>query len=81
MEKLRIGLIGCGGRAGCHMNSFLQMDDVAVVALVDPIEERRKKAAEKFGCTRLYRDHTELYDHESKETLDPLSLSGCAQVA
>ena len=75
MEKLRIGLIGCGGRAGQHMQSFLQMGDkVSVVAVADPVEERRNGAAAKFGCTRIYRDYTDLYDHESKATLDAVVI-------
>lgn len=76
MEKIRVGFIGCGGRAGAHMNSFLQMtDEVEVVAVADPIEARRNAAAEKFGCKRIYKDHTELYDNESKETLDALIIA------
>ena len=53
MEKLRLGLIGCGGRAGAHMHSFEQMADVAVVAVADPVEERRQAAAKRFGCQRI----------------------------
>ena len=37
MEKIRLGLIGCGGRAGSHMHSFEQMADVEVVAVADPV--------------------------------------------
>ena len=50
MEKIRLGLIGCGGRMGGHMHSFEQMQDVAVVAVADPIQERREAAAKRFGC-------------------------------
>lgn len=70
MEKIRVGLIGCGGRAGNHMNALLQMEDVQVVAVADPIEERRVNAAKKMGAERIYKDHAELYDNESAETLD-----------
>ena len=75
MEKLRLGLIGCGGRAGAHMNSFLQMDDVAVVAVADPREDRRNAAAAKFGCTRIYTDHRDLYAHENRSTLDAVIIA------
>lgn len=63
MEKVRLGLIGCGGRAKAHMKSFLAMDDVEVVAVADPIEERREEAAKMFGCTNVYKNHTELLDN------------------
>ena len=49
MEKIRIGLIGCGGRQGSHMHSFESMPDVEVVAFAEPVEERRKKTAEREG--------------------------------
>ncbi len=75
MDKVRLGLIGCGGRAGAHMNSFLKMDDIEVVAVADPIEARAKAAAEKFGGTaRIYKDHSELFDNESRETLDAVII-------
>ena len=75
MDKLRIGLIGCGGRMGAHMNSFEHMDNVQVVAVADPVEERRLAAAKRFGCDRIYRDHNELYAHEDKSTLDALFIA------
>lgn len=75
MEKLRIGLIGCGGRMKAHIKALLEMEDIAVVAVADPIEERRVAAAEQFGCTRLYDGYTALLDNESKETLDALLIA------
>ena len=51
MEKIRLGLIGCGGRMQAHIHSFEQMDNVAVVAVADPVEQRRNAAAERFGCS------------------------------
>lgn len=75
MDKLRIGQIGCGGRMKGHIKALLEMDDITVVAVADPIEERRVAAAEQFGCTRLYDGYTALLDHESKETLDALLIA------
>jgi predicted dehydrogenase len=63
MEKVRLGLIGCGGRAKSHMKSFLAMDDVIVAAVADPIEERREEAAKMFGCTNVFKNHSELLDY------------------
>ena len=75
MEKLRIGLIGCGGRMGGHIKGLLEMEDITVVAVADPIESRRIAAAEKFGCMRLYDGYTALLDNENKETLDALLIA------
>lgn len=70
MDKIRVGLIGCGGRAGAHMNALIQMEDVEVVAVADPVESRAQAAAAKMGAQRVYKDHTQLYDSESRKTLD-----------
>jgi predicted dehydrogenase len=75
MSKIRIGLIGCGGRQGAHLNSFRQMDNVEVVAVADPVEERRLAAARQTGAKRIYKDHTDLYNHESSETLDVVYIA------
>ncbi len=75
MEKIKVGLIGCGGRMNAHIKALLQMEDVQVVAVADPIEQRRLAAAEKFGCNRIYENHSALYDGESKESLDCVFIS------
>ena len=74
MDKVRIAIIGCGGRSKAHL--FEQMEDVEVVAVADPVEERRIAANERFGgkC-RMYKDHNELYASESKETVDALLIA------
>lgn len=75
MKKLHIGIIGCGGRMNGHLKELERMEDIAVAAVADPIEERRLAAAERFGCTRIYGDFTDLLDHESRETLDALLIA------
>ena len=40
-DKIRIGIIGCGGIANSkHMPSLSRLDDVEMVAFCDLIEER-----------------------------------------
>lgn len=75
MDKVRVALIGCGGRSGAHQESFEKMDYVEVVAVADPVESRRNAAAKRFGCTRIYKDHTELYDNESADTIDAVVIA------
>ena len=74
MDKVRIAIIGCGGRSKAHL--FEQMEDVEVVAVADPVEERRVAANARFGgkC-RMYKDHSELYANESKDTVDALLIA------
>ncbi len=73
MDKVRVAIIGCGGRSRAHL--FEELEDVQVVAVADPVEERRLAAAKRFGCSRIYKDHNELYANESKETVDALLIA------
>ena len=74
MERIRLGIIGCGGRSKAHRKSFAALDYVEVVAVADLIEERRAEAAQQFGCARIYADHNEFFDNESKETVDAILI-------
>ena len=74
MEKIRIGLIGCGGRSTAHRHSFVQMDNVQVVAVADPVEARRAEASRQFGGARMYRDDAEFYARESRDTVDAVVI-------
>ena len=50
MEKVRVGIIGCGGIAnGKHMPSLKKIPQVELAAFCDIIPERAKEAAEKYG--------------------------------
>jgi len=50
-QKLRIGIIGCGGIAnGKHMPSLAKLNNAEMVAFCDLVEERAQKAAKEFGA-------------------------------
>ena len=49
-QKVRIGIIGCGGIAnGKHMPSLAKIKNVEMVAFCDIVEEKAAKAAKQFG--------------------------------
>ena len=63
MEKIKIGIIGCGGIAnGKHMPALAKLDDVEMVAFCDIVRERAEEAAKKFGTpdAKVYEDYKEL---------------------
>jgi len=47
-KKLRIGIIGTGGIAGAHMRSYMQLDNVEVVAGCDIVSGKAKAFFERF---------------------------------
>ncbi len=68
MEKLKVGIIGCGGIAnGKHMPAIKKLDNVEMVAFCDIIPERAEKAAKEFGTAdaKVYTDYKELLKDES----------------
>ena len=68
MEKLKTGIIGCGGIANAkHMPTLAKLnDDVEMVAFCDIIPERAEKAAKQYGIpgARVYTDYHVLLKEE-----------------
>jgi len=69
MEKLRIGIVGCGGIAnGKHMPSLKKFSDkVELVAFCDIIPERAEQAVKEYGTpdAKAYVDYHELLEDKS----------------
>lgn len=59
--KARIAVVGCGSWATeAHMPALVGNADAELAAVVDPSEDARRAAAERFGVTRAYVSHEEL---------------------
>ena len=70
MEKLKIGIIGCGNIAnGKHMPALKALPNVEMVAFCDIIVERAKAAAKKWGTedAKFYENYKDLL---ADETID-----------
>ncbi len=50
-ERIRVGLIGCGGRGVYDAGVFDARDDTEVAYVADPHKDRLAKAAKRFGST------------------------------
>lgn len=73
-KKIRVGIIGTGGIAKAHLNSFLAQPDVEVVAGADLVEGKAKAFFDKFGIeAKCYNSHKEMLDDESLQ-LDAVSI-------
>ena len=65
MSKLRIGLVGASGFARrFHYPSLQAFDDVEMVALAEPVAERREETAREFDVPRQYASHSEMLEKE-----------------
>ena len=66
-ERLRVGVIGCGGMAGSHMRALLAMkesDNVEIAAVCDVYEKRLQEAAQLTGGEQ-YRDYRRLLESKA----------------
>nr|WP_304943606.1 Gfo/Idh/MocA family oxidoreductase [Vallitalea guaymasensis] len=62
-DKLKAGIIGCGGIAnGKHMPSIKKVEQIEMVAFCDIIEERAVEASKKFGTenAKHYTDYKKM---------------------
>lgn len=73
MNKIRIGIIGCGGIANMkHFPALSTYSDLCeMVAFCDIIDERAKAAAEKYGTpdAKVYNDYKELLKDSTIDTV------------
>ncbi len=82
-DKIKVGIIGCGGIANAkHLPALShQKNRVDIVAFCDLIPERAKKAAEKYVTENadVYTDYRELLKDESIEVVHVLTpnISHC----
>ncbi len=74
-DRIRVGLIGCGGRGtGAHLPGFAGLDGVVVVAVSDPDTERMAGAAKivesKYGGkAEQYADLRKLLDRKDIDVI------------
>jgi len=61
---LKVGFIGCGGRAGNHMEALKALPMAEMVAFADVVEERAKLCAQKYRG-RAYGDYHKMLEEES----------------
>lgn len=58
-EKLKIGIIGCGGIARAHINGYAQNDNVELIAFCDLKEDNAQQRANEFKG-RSYTDYKKM---------------------
>ncbi len=72
MEKVKVGIVGCGGiGTQKHLPALSALDYVEVVAFCDLVEERAKKAAKEFGVegAKVYTDYKDLLKDTEIQTI------------
>ena len=68
MEKLRVGVIGCGRISVRHLLPLTSIDEVELVACCDIKKDRADEAAEKYG-SKAYYSYEEMIDSEKLDAV------------
>ncbi len=68
MQKLRIGIIGCGRISVMHFVSAQNLDTAELVACCDIKSERAEKKAKEYGI-KAYTDYIEMLDCEKLDAV------------
>ncbi len=75
MEKLKVGIIGCGVIFDLNILGYLNRDDIEITCLCDSKERHIKEKIEKFNLgsdVRHYHDYKEMLDVENIDILEIL---------
>ena len=63
MEKLKLGLVGCGKMMARHVAGVQKVDNVEIVAVCDTIEENAKAVADSLGNNpKIFSKYTDMVD-------------------
>ncbi|MCI8387730.1 MAG: Gfo/Idh/MocA family oxidoreductase [Clostridiales bacterium] len=79
-NKVRVGIIGCGGIAnGKHMPALKKVAEVEMVAFCDIIVERAEKAKKDYGTpdAKVYEDYKKLLEDKSIDVVHVLTPNRC----
>ena len=75
MEKLKVGIIGCGRIFDLNILGYLDNDDVEVTCLCDRKNKSAEQKIEQFNLsssTKAYRDYKEMLDSEELDLVEIL---------
>ena len=71
-ERIGVGFIGTGGRAGAHMNivnQFKQQGVAQPVAVCDVYRPRLQAASKRTGDTKMYMEHEQLLNDKNVDVV------------
>lgn len=70
MEKVRIGIIGCGFAADFHLHSYSTVPQAEVVAVAARTKDKVEAFARRHGIPEVYTDYRSLLDRKDLDLVD-----------
>lgn len=62
MKKVRVAIIGVGSWGECHMQTYLDIPSVEVVAICEQDKERLRQMSQKYNIPNAYTDAAAIWD-------------------
>ena len=72
MNRLKVGIIGCGAHGRGHIRSYAEIPEAEIVAITDVNPNRVREAAIEFSVPHHYTDYREML---KRHPLDIVSLA------
>lgn len=60
MDKIKVGIIGCGGAGNLHALNFIHIPEAELVAFADIQKRRAEEYAKRYGAEAYYSDYKKL---------------------
>ena len=70
MKKARIGMVGAGNIANTHLESYMKLDNVEIVAICDINPDRLRETADRFGIEKRYLSEADMLANEELDAAD-----------
>ncbi|NJD04863.1 MAG: Gfo/Idh/MocA family oxidoreductase [Ruminiclostridium sp.] len=73
MKKLKVGIIGAGGLAGVHIDSYKNNPNVIITALCDSNQERVRQKAAELGINEIYSNYEEILNSKNVDAVSVIT--------
>lgn len=70
MDKVKVGIIGCGMVSAGHANGYLEDERAKLVAVCDLDRELLKESAQRWGIRKKYQNYKDLLNDEEVDAVD-----------
>lgn len=76
MDKIKLGIIGCGRISKNHFEAVSQIPEAEFIAACDIIDSRLQTVSENYGIKKLYTNYKDMLENENLDLVSICTPSG-----
>ena len=76
MTKIKVGIIGCGGRGREHAQGYVDSERAQIVAVADPVPEAAQTLVKKYGEAAVYEDYVQMLAEHKPDIVSICTWTG-----